>query len=68
MAKRSATECAGILDVCKSLKAISELRYEQSRRLLLRIVSMLIKMAQIADHSGTGTHTGTSAIFSEKNL
>ena len=59
MAKRSATECAGILDVCKSLQAISGPRYEQARQLLLRIVSMLIKMAQIADHSGTGTHTGT---------
>jgi four helix bundle protein len=59
MAKRSATECAGILDVCKSLQAITGPRYEQARQLLLRIVSMLIKMAQIADHSGTGTHTGT---------
>ena len=59
MAKRSATECAGILDVCKSLKAIEEQRYEIARRLLMRIVSMLIKMAQMTDHSGTGTHAGT---------
>ena len=47
------------LDVCKSLRAISDLHYEQARRLLLRIVSMLIKMAQIVDSSGTHTGTGT---------
>jgi len=59
MAKRSATECAGILDVCRSLKVIDEQQYVKSRQLLLRIVSMLIKMAQLSDNSGTGTHTGT---------
>ncbi len=59
MAKRSATECAGILDVCKSLQAIEEHRYERGRQLLVRIVSMLIKMVRSADSSGTGTHTGT---------
>jgi four helix bundle protein len=54
MAKRSATECAGIFDICKSLYLVEEGRYTQARNLLLRIVSMLVKMAQIADW-GSGT-------------
>ena len=59
MAKRSATECAGILDVCLNLQLIEEKQYAEIRQLLLRIVSMLIKMAQNSNQSGTGTHTGT---------
>jgi len=46
MAKRSATECAGILDVCQRLELIGENQYAKGRELLIRIVSMLIKMAQ----------------------
>ncbi len=46
MAKRSATECAGVLDVCQGLQLIEEERYTKGRGLLIRIVSMLIKMAQ----------------------
>lgn len=46
MAKRSATECAGILDICQKLQLLDEMRYALSRELLIRIVSMLIKMAQ----------------------
>src|SRR6202142_2875395 len=46
MAKRSATECAGILDVCQRLLILEEERYANGRGLLIRIVSMLIKMAQ----------------------
>jgi len=46
MAKRSATECAAILDICLRLKLIEEEKYVEGRYLLLRIVSMLIKMAQ----------------------
>jgi four helix bundle protein len=48
MAKRSATECAGILNVCQRLQLVEERRYEQGRELLIRVVSMLIKMAQKA--------------------
>jgi len=62
MAKRSATECAGIVDVCRHLQLIEEKQYTEIRQLLLRIVSMLIKMAQNSHHSGTGTHTGTGTI------
>jgi four helix bundle protein len=46
MAKRSATECAGVLDVCQRLRLIEEDRYMKGRKLLIGIVSMLIKMAQ----------------------
>ena len=46
MAKRSATECAGVLDVCQRLRLIEEKRYTRGRELLISIVSMLIKMAQ----------------------
>lgn len=46
MAKRSATECAGVLDVCQRLGLIEENRYINGRELLIGIVSMLIKMVQ----------------------
>lgn len=46
MAKRSATECAGILDVCSRLQLIEENHYTLGRELLIRIVSMLIKISK----------------------
>jgi len=46
MAKRSATECASILDVCRKLQLMDESKYTKGRELLVRIVSILIKMAQ----------------------
>jgi four helix bundle protein len=46
MAKRSATECAGVLHVCQQLRLIEENRYMKGKELLIGIVSMLIKMAQ----------------------
>src|SRR3990167_1066948 len=46
MAKRSATECAGVLDVCQRLQLVEDKRYVRGRELLIRIVSMLIKMVQ----------------------
>lgn len=46
MAKRSATECAGVLDVCQRLRLVEENRYIKGRKLLIGLVSMLIKMAQ----------------------
>ncbi len=48
MARRSATECAGILDVCRCLQIIGELNYSKARGLLIRIVAMLTKMARQA--------------------
>jgi four helix bundle protein len=55
MAKRSATECAGILDICTRLSLLDENMSCKSRDLLLRIVSMLTKMARVS----SGTHTFT---------
>ena len=55
MTKRSATECAGIFDICSRLQLIEEDRYAEGRQLLLRIVSMLTKMAQASTNSGSGT-------------
>jgi len=46
IAKRSATECAGIFDVCKELNLIEEYKYLQGREMLMKIVAMLIKMAK----------------------
>ncbi len=46
MAKRSATECAGILDVCRKLRLLEEQKYLQGCELLARIVSILTKMAR----------------------
>jgi len=46
MAKRSATECAGILDVCQKLQLVDEQYQDKGRDLLIRIVSMLVKMAR----------------------
>jgi four helix bundle protein len=47
MAKRSATVCASIFDVCESLKILDENQYRKGRELLLRIVAMLTKMSRI---------------------
>lgn len=47
MAKRSATECAAIFEICHRLELIQDGTYNQSRELLLRIVSMLTKLVQI---------------------
>ena len=46
MAKRSATECASILDVCRKLQLLDEQKYAKGRDILGRIVSILTKMAQ----------------------
>jgi four helix bundle protein len=70
IAKRSATECAGIFDICKRIEIIDENIYLKSRELLMRIVAMLTKMAKLSDKgigksgAGTGTQSGT---FKSKN-
>ena len=59
MAKRSATECAGILDICVHLNLVDENIIHRSRDLLLLIVSMLTKMARVSSGTHAGTHTFT---------
>jgi four helix bundle protein len=61
MAKRSATECAAIFDVCRRLQLVDTQRIDAARDLLLRVVSMLIQMARRRSGTGTGTGTGTGA-------
>ncbi len=46
MAKRSATECAAILDVGRRLGILATEPYDAGRELLIRTVSMLIAMAR----------------------
>lgn len=48
MAKRSATECAGIFEICRRLGLIEASQYLKARELLIRIVAMLTKMSQIS--------------------
>lgn len=67
IALRSATECAALLDVCRRLKLTENALASPGRDLLVRIVSMLTKMAVRVEpkagatqkRSGTGAGTGT---------
>jgi len=52
MSKRSATECAAALDVCRKLELVKRDRYTEGRELLLRIVSMLTRMVEALGKSG----------------
>jgi len=44
MSRRSATECAGILDACRVLQLSDEPLLQRGRELLVRIVAMLTAM------------------------
>ena len=46
IARRSATECAAIFDACKALKLVEDENLSSGKALLLRIVSMLVKMTK----------------------
>ena len=46
IARRSATECAAVLDVAIRLELVTPSRCEPARELLIRIVSMLVNMAR----------------------
>lgn len=46
IAKRSATECAAVLDVATRRSAIAHEHYAQGRSQLLRIVGMLVKLVR----------------------
>jgi len=55
MAARSATECAAILDVCRKLGIAEESSLRQGRELLLRVVSMLTRLAKAHQKVKTAT-------------
>ncbi len=46
MAKRSATECAAVLDVCRELELAPHEVLVRGREQLLRLVSMLVKLTR----------------------
>jgi hypothetical protein len=54
MAKPYARECAGILDVCRKLQLLDEQKYVKGRELIVRIVSILLKMALAKKLTGKG--------------
>ena len=54
MARRSATECAGILDICIDLRLVDEDISVKARAVLLRIVAMLTKMSRVSSQSQSG--------------
>ena len=51
MAKRSATECAAVLDLCSRLELVEEANHLKGREFLLRVVAMLTKMAQVCSNA-----------------
>jgi four helix bundle protein len=58
MALRSSTECAAILDVGRRLRIADERHVVSGRELLLRVVSMLVRLVRSVGESGTGSGTG----------
>jgi four helix bundle protein len=48
-ARGSATESAALLDVCFRLKVLEEVGHKTGKEMLIRIVSMLIKLAQACE-------------------
>jgi four helix bundle protein len=61
MACRSATECAAMLDVCRKLELAADAEIRQGREILLRVVSMLTRLAKVHQKPRPGTGTGTGA-------
>lgn len=62
IARRSATECAALLDVCRRLELAPPGMLDLGRDLLLRLVAMLIKMAKKCEQlPGTGSSSNTHA-------
>ena len=60
MARRSATECAAIMDVCRIVHVADPAAHiQKGRTLLLRIVSMLVAMCRVKERTGTGSGTGS---------
>ena len=61
IARRSATECASILELCHDLRLIEEAPYVQYRDLLLRIVAMLTKMVRGTTYEAQGVDMRSKA-------
>lgn len=50
-ARGSATESGALLDVCQRLKLLDEPRHTRGKEMLVRVVAMLIKLAQSLEQS-----------------
>jgi len=48
-ARGSATESAALLDVCARIKLLDDAAHRTAKNMVVRIVSMLIKLAQICE-------------------
>ena len=65
MARRSATECAAILDVCRRLELVPSELLDVGRKLLLRVLAMLTSLVTRTkpkaprSRSGSGSGSGS---------
>ncbi len=66
MARRSATECAAILDVSRGIGALEVDPWKRGRGMLIRIVSMLTKMVLRYDTKSGGACTSTNTFTCTK--
>ena len=66
MAARSATECAAILDVCLKLGIADERSLRQGRELVLRVVSMLTRLAKVHQKAKPATASSATGIQGEQ--
>ncbi len=62
MARRSATECAAILDLGNGLNLIENTKYLKGCELLMRIVAMLTKMTLKSNNSQSQSGTQSQSI------
>jgi four helix bundle protein len=58
MSRRSATECAAIVDICKTLELGHTAVWTECRLTLLSIVSMLVKLIKSMNGDGAGQGQG----------
>jgi len=58
MSRRSATECAAIIDICKQLELGNSALWTECRLALLSIVSMLVKLTKSMHGNGSGQGQG----------
>jgi len=61
IARRSATECAAILDVCRATNLANTEALSSGRTLLLRIVAMLTAMVLRLNDPGSGSGSGSGS-------
>ena len=54
-ARGSATESAALLDACLRLKLLDVVQYEAGKEMVVRIVAMLIRLAQACEEPRTGS-------------